>query len=201
MLDLGGLRAVLTRVQATALRRALPLVTAFFALGAEPAVGRETPRFPARAGLDLAAEAALAWSPDARLVYVENDEPVDEAGGAERWGYLFQSVALDRLRGYSVRDGRILVAENLEMKLEAPPLAVEWIDSDAARAAGEKASEDFRKDHASARLSNMLLMRGAFNEKDPDETTWTLVYTAPGVPSLFIVVEATGGHVRRTWRG
>jgi hypothetical protein len=47
----------------------------------------------------------------------------------------------------------------------------------------------------------MLLMRGAFSEKDPDVTTWTFVYSAPGAPSLFVVVDATDGKVQRTWRG
>jgi hypothetical protein len=47
----------------------------------------------------------------------------------------------------------------------------------------------------------MLLMRGAFQDKDPDQTTWTLIYTSPSAPSLFVVVDATAAKVRRTWRG
>ena len=47
----------------------------------------------------------------------------------------------------------------------------------------------------------MLLSRGAFRDDDPDETTWTLIYTSPDAPSLFVVVDAAGGKVRRTWRG
>jgi hypothetical protein len=47
----------------------------------------------------------------------------------------------------------------------------------------------------------MLLMRGAFSEGDPDATTWTFVYRAPDVPSLFVVVSAVDGKVQRTWRG
>ena len=50
-------------------------------------------------------------------------------------------------------------------------------------------------------LTTMLLMRGAFQEGDPDETTWTLVYTSPSAPALFVMVDATGAKVRRTWRG
>jgi len=201
MLDIGRLRLSFHRLRAQAARAVLSLTTACCALGAEPAVAREPAPFPARAGLELAREAALTWSTDARLVYVENDEPLDSTGTAARWGYLFHSPALDRLRGYSVRDGRIVVAENLEMKLEAPPVAMEWIDSGAALAAATHEAEEFREQHAGARLTTMLLMRGPFLEQDPDETTWTLVYTAAGAPSLFVVVEATGGRVRRTWRG
>jgi len=200
MIDIGRLRPTLRRIRAHVARVGLLLITAVCALGAEPAVAREAPHFPARAGLDLAREAALSWATDARLVYVENDEPLDSTGTAERWAYLFHSPSLDRLRGYSVRDGKIVVAENLEMKLEAPPVALEWIDSEAALAAAEDEAEEFREKHA-GHLSAMLLMRGPFLEQDPDETTWTLVYTAKGQPSLFVVVEATGGRVRRTWRG
>jgi hypothetical protein len=161
----------------------------------------EQPPFAARAGVDLAAEAAHAWSPDAVLIYVENDEPIDASGNAERWGYLFHSPSLDKGRVYSVRDGKILVAENLEMKFEAPPLVSNWIDSGAAiEAARQTAAREF-KGQSEATLTTMLLMRGAFQDKDPDETTWTLIYTAPGSPSLFVVVDAAQGKVRRLWRG
>jgi hypothetical protein len=47
----------------------------------------------------------------------------------------------------------------------------------------------------------MLLTRGIFHDGDPNRTTWTVVYTAPGKPSLFVVVDARTGDVRRTWRG
>jgi hypothetical protein len=47
----------------------------------------------------------------------------------------------------------------------------------------------------------MLLLRGAFDDADPDATTWTLVFTAPNAPSLFVMVDAADGKVRRTWRG
>lgn len=52
-----------------------------------------------------------------------------------------------------------------------------------------------------APAATMLLMRGAFSEGDPDTTSWTLVYSAPGAPSLFVVVDAAAGKVQRTWRG
>jgi hypothetical protein len=100
-----------------------------------------------------------------------------------------------------VRDDKILVAENLEIKFEPPPLVGQWIDSGAALASAEQqGGEAFRRDHQGS-LKTMLLMRGVFDEKQPDATTWTLVYSAPGTASLFIVVDATDGKVRRTWRG
>jgi hypothetical protein len=100
-----------------------------------------------------------------------------------------------------VSEGRIRVAENLEMKFEAPPLETQWIDSGTALAAAQKdLGGAFCRAH-SGRLSTMLLMRGAFQDEHPDDTTWTLIYTAPDAPSLFIMVDAADGRVRRSWRG
>ena len=171
-------------------------------LAAVPRAGAGTPAgFAARAGLELATAAAQSWASDAALIYLENDEDVDASGAAARWGYLFYSPASRRCRVYSVRDGRILVAENLEMKFEAPPVTAGWIDSGAAIAAAEHEAGKVFKNSAGGHLSSMLLMRGAFDEVTPDRTTWTLVYTAPNQPSLFVVVDAAEGKVRRTWRG
>ena len=157
---------------------------------------------PARSGLALASAAAAAWSADAVLVYVENDEALDDAGASPRWSYLFYSAAQDRARVWSVRGDRIVVAENLDMRFDAPPVAAGWIDSGAAIAAAERgAGAEFRNTQHGAHLETMLLMRGAFSEGDPDATTWTMVYRAPGVPALFVVVSATDGKVQRTWRG
>jgi hypothetical protein len=156
---------------------------------------------PASAGVALARDAARAWSEDAVLVYLENDEPIDVAGAAPRWGYLFYSKALDASRLYSVRENAIVAAENLDMKFEAPPLADPWIDSGAALAAATpEVAEAFGKG-APASLTTMLLVRGALQSDEPDETTWMLVYASPSQPSLFVVIDARTGRVRRTWRG
>lgn len=176
-------------------------VLACAVLMSPPAGGREHPGFGARAGLDLATSAARVWATDAALVYVENDEDIAADGSAARWGYLYYSDAMQKARGYSVRDGKIVVAENLEMAFEAPPVATQWIDSGAAiRSAEESVGRAFRRDHE-ARLNAMLLTRGALSDGDPNLTTWTLVYSSPQLPSLFVVVDATDGRVRRTWRG
>ena len=177
----------------------LALVVA--ALAAVSAAAKPAPPIAARAGLELARAAASAWAADAELVYVENDEDVNAQGGAARWGYLYVSPATGRARAWSVRDGRIAAAENVEMVFEAPPLPDGWIDSaEALAVADREAGRAFRKG-AQGHLSTMLLMRGAFDESDPDRATWTLVYTAPGAPSLWVVVDAAEGKVRRTWRG
>jgi len=159
------------------------------------------PPLEARSGLDIASAAAHSWAQDATLIYLENDENLDAAGKAPRWGYLFYSATADKARAYSVRNGRILTAENLEMKFAAPPVESGWIDSGAALVAAEnQVGREFREKHA-GRLATMLLMRGAFDAENPNRTTWLLVYTTPDAPSLFVVVDAADGKVRRTWRG
>jgi hypothetical protein len=184
----------------TTARATLPglILAALLASGARAA---DPAAAGARQGLDLARAAAAAWAEDAMLVYVENDEALDAAGAAPRWGYLFSSRRLGISRAYSVRGGRIVQAENLDIKFEAPPLSDPWIDSGPALAAAEReAGARFRREHQGA-LATMLLVRGALESSEPDETTWMLVYTAPSAPSLFVVVEAAAGRVRRTWRG
>ena len=156
---------------------------------------------PARQGLELATAAAQAWSPDAVLVYLENDEALDATGASARWGYLFYSAVQGRARVWSVRNGRIAVADNLDMRFDAPPVSSDWLDSGAALAAAEKGGGAAFRKESRGRLATMLLMRGAFSEADPDVTTWTIVYRAPGAPSLFVVVDAGSGKVQRTWRG
>lgn len=171
------------------------------ALAGTAAPAKERPVREARAGLDLASTAANAWAADAYLVYIENDDDLDAQGAAERWGYLFYSPTLDQSRGYSVRGTKIVAAENLVMKMEAPPLDAGWMDSGAVIAAARGTIESSYKKGPPATLATMLLMRGAFSEGDPDRTTWTLVYHAEGLPPLFVVVDAVDGKVRRTWRG
>jgi len=155
----------------------------------------------ARSGLDLARAAAVIWSQDAYLVYLENDEPLDTHGAATRWSYLFHSPALKKSRVYSIRDGKILVAEDFTIKFEAPPIAGEWIDSaEAFTISDEGPARRFCFENA-GKASTMLLMRGAIQENEPDRTTWLLVYNAPNLPSLFVILDARDGTVLRTWRG
>ena len=180
---------------------ALAAALALVALLAAGASAREHAPVAARAGLTSSAAAAQVWASDAALVYVENDEDLDDQGAAPRWGYLYFSASLQKARAYSVRDGEVVVAEDLEMQFEAPPVATEWIDSGAALAAAEaRAGRAFRHDHE-GRLATMLLTRGTFQVGDPNVTTWTLIYTAPHAPSLFVMVDAALGTVLRTWRG
>jgi hypothetical protein len=189
-----------TRIRPNGIARVVVVAGLMLMVASAATAGERIP-FAARAGLDLAKDAARSWAQDAALVYLENDEPLDGSGASGRWGYLFYSPTLEKSRVYSLRQGKIVVAEYLEMRFEAPPLASDWIDSGAALAAAEHGGgREFREKHA-GRLGTMLLMRGAFAEDDPDETTWTLIYTAPDGPSLFIVVDASEGKVRRTWRG
>jgi hypothetical protein len=162
---------------------------------------RDAASFAARGGLDIASAAAQAWAADGYLVYVENDETIDEQGASPRWGYLFYSPSMNRSRAYSVREGRIVTAEYLDMKFEAPALQTNWMDSGQALEVAEKgAGRAFKKQYGGT-LATMLLMRGAFQDENPDQATWTMVYTAPHAPALFVMVDAVAGKVRRTWRG
>jgi hypothetical protein len=189
--------------QGRLVRSTSPWLAVILAVGVAAPLARaaDPVAFAARAGIDVTRAAADSWAPDAALIYVENDEPVSADGAAARWGYLYYSASLDRARAYSVREGRIVAAENLDMRFEAPPLSSEWIDSGSARKAADPVAASTFRASGAPRLSTMLLVRGAFQDKDPDATTWTLIYTAPGVPSLFVMVDASGGKVRRTWRG
>jgi len=168
---------------------------------ARPAVAGDPAPFEARAGVETARAAARSWSPDAALVWVENDEDPGATGAAERWSYLYYAPSTDQARVYSVKDGKILAAENLDMKFDAPPLADEWIDSGMAFAAAEAAKGAEFRSSVHGTLHAMVLARGTMDAAEPDLTTWTLVYAAPGTASLFVVVDAASAKVLRTWRG
>jgi len=157
--------------------------------------------FAARSGVATARAAALSWSPDAALVWVENDETPGPLGVAGRWSYLYYSATTDQARVYSVRDGKILAAENLDMKFDAPPVADDWIDSGSALTAAEAAQGATTKKAPRGALRAMVLARGTMDAAEPDRTTWTLVYSTPGAPSVFVVVDAASAKVLRTWRG
>ena len=47
----------------------------------------------------------------------------------------------------------------------------------------------------------MLLIRGALHDKDPNASTWAMVYTSDTEPVLVVVVDAAEGKVIKTWRG
>lgn len=179
------------------------ILAALAALALATTSGAASRREPvaAHSGLVFAEAAAQVWAPDAALVYVESDDDVVAPGIAMRWGYLFYSAGLRKARGYSVRDGRIVVAEDLAMTFAAPPVAVQWIDSEAALAtANAHGGLAYCRAHA-GQVGTMLLARGTFQQDSPDLTTWTIVYTSPTAPSLFVVVDAAQGKVCRTWRG
>jgi hypothetical protein len=180
---------------------ALALLCALASLAPSAARADDPAPFAARAGLDAAVSAARAWAGDAALVYLENDGAVGPDGASGRWGYLFHSPASGSSRFYSVRDGRVVVAEAPDLVIGGPPLTATWLDSRAALAAADAGpGGKFRSEHGGV-PNTMLLMRGTFQGDDPDRTTWTLVYRAPRAPALFVVVDAVDGKVRRTWRG
>jgi hypothetical protein len=189
-------RMVLQAVLLTVLLTAL-----LIALLASVALAADQPPFSARQGVDLAWEAAKVWAADAELVYVENDEPLEADGTASRWGYLFHSSASGQSRGYSLRAGQVLEAADLDFEFSAPPLPADWLDSGAILAeAQQNAGQAYCRDFQ-GQLSTMFLIRGAFHEKDPDRSTWAVIYTSPTEPNLLVVVDARAGKIVRKWKG
>lgn len=182
------------------MRRALAMAAAAALAVATAADADDPVPRTARDGEGLARDAAVVWADDARLVYVENDEPLAELGTAERWGYLFYSPSLDAARAYSVRDGKIRTATDLGFDFEAPPLPTEWIDSAAALSAAEEKSREFREKHG-GRVRAMFLVRGLLYPENPDVPTWAVVYDSSTTSGLWVVVDARSGEVVRTWRG
>ena len=170
-------------------------------LAAHPAGAGDRIPFSAHEGLDLARDAALIWSADAELVYLENDEPVGPDGTAERWGYLFYSPAAGESRGYSLRDGKVLEATDLEFDFSAPPLPEQWLDSGEILASAEQAAGREYRETYRGHLSTMFLIRGAFHEKDADRSTWAVIYTSETEPTLLVIVDATEGKIVRKWKG
>jgi hypothetical protein len=174
---------------------------ALLAISTAPSAAGDPVPFTARSGADIARDAARSWAEDARLIYLENDEAVGADGTADRWGYLFYSEDKGEARGYSVRDGKILEASDLGFDFEAPPLPEEWVDSGPVLIAAEKkAGRKYRTEHA-GRIEAMLLIRGALHEREPDATTWAVVYTSDTAPALVVVIDAARGKVIKTWRG
>ena len=78
-----------------------------------PVAAQDHAAYSARGGLDVAHDAALSWSPDAQLIYVENDEVITMDGGAVRWSYLFRSERKGKARGYTVRDVKSRLLQSL----------------------------------------------------------------------------------------
>ncbi len=164
-------------------------------------VSAGSPPFSARDGLDLAADAALTWAEDARLIYIENDDSPSTGGSASQWGYLFASSSLEKYQVYAVEGGKIRKASDLGFVFDAPPLPDRWIDSgEAFLAAEEDGGTEFRMKEQ-GELSTMLLVRGVLHDKNPNRATWAFVYTATNAASLFVVVDAESGDVVRKWRG
>jgi hypothetical protein len=157
----------------------------------------EPPATLARDAFALAGDAAKAWAADATLIYLENDEDVDASGASRRWGYLFYSPELGDARAYSVSGGKIAATLDPTFRFDAPPLPEAWLDSDGAlRLALEQV-----RDHGFDVPASMVLLRGAFDEKQPDRTCWLVCFRREGEPATFVVVDSAEARVVRTWRG
>ncbi len=159
-----------------------------------PGVSFATPKVTARSGLGLAEQAADAWADDARLVWVENDAPVDDTGRAGAWGYLFWSPAKGSMRSWSVRDGKLDVAE--DHSVTAPARGLDsWVDSDAIVAGARSRALDAYE--SGCTLDSLLLVHGVFDKG----AAWVAVFSTPDGPSIYVVCDAASGRILRDWRG
>jgi hypothetical protein len=148
----------------------------------------------ARAGMTLATAAADAWADDARLVWVENDAPVDSVGRADGWGYLWYSREKHAMRSWSVRDARIVAAVDHTVSAEAPALDAGWKDSAdiAARAWSERGDAA-----VTATLQSLVLVRGVF----APGAAWVAVFDDGPGPRLHVLLDAANGDLLKRWRG
>jgi hypothetical protein len=151
----------------------------------------------ARTGMHLAAAAADAWADDARLVWVENDAPVDSAGRADGWGYLYYSREKHAMRSWSVREARIVAAIDHTVSAEAPALAGEWQDSPDIAARAWDARGEAAAPATAATLQSLVLVRGVFAA----ETAWVAVFDDGPGPRLHVLLDAATGDVLKRWRG
>jgi hypothetical protein len=148
----------------------------------------------ARAGMELATAAADAWADDARLVWVENDAPIDGTGHADAWGYLYYSREKHAMRSWSVRDARIVAAVDHTVSAEAPALDAGWKDSSeiATRAFAARGSQP-----ALATLQSLVLVRGVF----APGAAWVAVFDDGPGPKLHVLLDAASGNLLKRWRG
>lgn len=150
----------------------------------------------ARTGVTLAAAAADAWADDARLVWIENDTPIDTEGRAAQWGYLYYSRAKHAMRSWSVRDAQIVAAVDHTVSAEAPALDADWQDSSAiAPRAWDEGGREFCA--AGGTLVRLVLVCGVF----APEPAWCAVFDRAEGPSLYVLLDAKSGEVKKRWRG
>jgi len=150
----------------------------------------------ARSGVELVSAAADAWADDARLVWIENDTALDAEGRAAQWGYLYYSPEKHAMRSWSVRDAQIVAAVDHTVSAEAPALDADWQDSGeiVARAWNEGGREFCA---TGGTLAHLVLVRGVF----APEPAWCAVFDRGAGPSLYVLLDAKSGAVKKRWRG
>lgn len=149
----------------------------------------------ARAAVALASLAADSWVDDARLVWIENDTPVNARGEARAWGFLYYSASLGAMRSWSVHDGVLQPPEDHSVRAEAPGLEPGWLDSPAVLAAVRRHAGDDTT--ILSRLVSLVLVQGVFDA----QPTWVAVFDQGEGPRLHLVMRAGDGELLRRWRG
>jgi hypothetical protein len=155
----------------------------------------------ARQALPAAEAAASAWMRDARLIYLENDSPLDAGGAAAAWGFLFHSELADSWRNVAVRDGQVAHEGPLPFPFAGPELPAAWIDSNRAVEIAEDSGGREYRQRTGAALEHAVLGRGIFTGWS-GPPTWTVVYRSPGESGeLAIVVNAADGSLLSRFEG
>lgn len=152
-------------------------------------------RASARGNLMVAMTAADSWADDARLVWIENDSPLQRDGSAIAWGYLFYSAANGSMRSYSIRDGKIRLAEDHAVTTAAPSVEQAWKDSPEVAPQAWKRAQEYCAE--GCELETMLLVSGVFHSG----VTWVAVFSSGQGPRLHVVVDASSGGFLRRWKG
>jgi hypothetical protein len=149
----------------------------------------------ARHALGLAELAADTWVEDARLVWIENNAPLDSQGRSKAWAFLFYSEALGAMRSWAVQEGKLQAPEDHSVRAEAPGLEPGWLDSTEIMEAVRKHAGS--EDASTSQLVSLVLARGVFDA----QPTWVAVFDRGAGPRLHLVLRAANGDLIRRWRG
>jgi len=146
---------------------------------------------------NAAEQAAIAWHPDAELLYlIGTGEELHVAGEALLWIYLFESGSADSMFMVMVSLGLPFIAEEVMDTLSIlDPLPDNWIDSDAAISVAEtNGGSDWRATTG----SNLLIATAGrgFYLKDLLRPVWLISYsdTTEAGNNLYIHIDAVTGE-------
>jgi hypothetical protein len=165
---------------------------------AHVARANDPPAIEARSGLDIASAAAqlVGAGRDADLPR-ERRRARRHRPGTALGPLPVLPATTDKARAYSVRNGKILTAENPDMKFVAPAVESGWIDSGAALVAAENWWPGASSARARGQARHHAPDARRVRRRELNRTTWLLVYTTPDAPSRCSCGRAADGKVAR----